>query len=236
MPFFQEFGSHPEMGNEPRLHFHGFIFGLNVMYNKLREAVGDLGFIWLGKATARRARYCVKYVVKQIGCPPEVADKLITVNGKSCKLSSLLEHRRYTRKFISAGVGDYLGRRPAPSATVTSWDYLDAKTSVVYNYSIPRYYSRYLKQKDEIRRSVLSAHAYSLFSKSPLVKRVLALCIERFAPTASLSYRDTYNWHLTQFRRFSAAQKPVPDFDPPAWLTPDIVHFWNSEYNLQLQI
>ena len=37
--FFQEFGTHPEMGNEPRLHFHGFLFGTNVLYNTIRSAV-----------------------------------------------------------------------------------------------------------------------------------------------------------------------------------------------------
>lgn len=234
--FFQEFGSHPQMGGEPRLHFHGFLFGLNVLYSELRSAVGDLGFVWLSKATPRRARYCVKYVVKQIGCPPEVADKIVTVDGKPCKLSALLEHRRYTRKFISAGVGDYLGTRCAPSATIASWDYLDAKTSCVYSYTIPRYYNRYLKSEDETRRAVLAAHAYASFSKSALVRHILTLCLDRFAPFASVSYRKTYNWQVMQYRRFAATGKPLPNFDPPAWLTVDIVHFWNSEYNLQLQI
>ena len=64
--FFQEFGEHPETGSEPRLHFHGFLFGLNISYNALRRAVKPFGFVWLARATNKRARYVVKYVVKQI--------------------------------------------------------------------------------------------------------------------------------------------------------------------------
>lgn len=231
--FFQEFGSHPETGFEPRLHFHGFLFGLDVLYSELREAVGDLGFIWLAKANPRRARYCVKYVVKQIGCPSEVADKIITYNGKSCKLSTLLQHRRYTRKFVSSGVGDYLGSRPAPSVSVTSWSYLDIKTGVNYNYSIPRYYNRYLKPNDQNVRSIRSSDAYSRFSKSPLVRRIVDLCVKKFLPSSSLSSRETYSWEMKKFREFASAG-PIPAIDPPTWLDRDIIESWYDFYGLSL--
>lgn len=231
--FFQEFGSHPETGLEPRLHFHGFLFGLDVLYSELREAVGDLGFIWLAKANPRRARYCVKYVVKQIGCPPEVADKTVVYNGKPCKLSTLLQHRRYTRKFISSGVGDYLGSRPAPSVSVTSWSYLDIKTGVNYNYSIPRYYNRYLQPNDQNIRSIRSSDAYSRFSKSPLVRCVVDLCVKKFLPASSLSSRETYSWEMKKFREFASAG-PIPAMDPPTWLDRDIIEFWYDFYGLSL--
>lgn len=231
--FFQEFGSHPETGLEPRLHFHGFLFGLDVLYSDLRAAVGDLGFIWLAKANPRRARYCVKYVVKQIGCPPEVADKTVTYNGKSCKLSSLLQHRRYTRKFVSSGVGDYLGNRPAPSASVSSWSYLDIKTGVNYNYSIPRYYNRYLQPKDQVIRSIRSSDAYSRFSSSALVRRVVDLCVKKFLPSSSLSSRETYSWEMKKFREFASAG-PIPSMDPPTWLDRDIIESWYDFYGLSL--
>lgn len=231
--FFQEFGSHPETGSEPRLHFHGFLFGLDVLYSELREAVGDLGFIWLAKANPRRARYCVKYVVKQIGCPPEVADKIVTYNGKSCKLSTLLQHPRYTRKFVSAGVGDYLGSRPAPSHSVTSWSYLDIKTGINYNYSIPRYYNRYLQPNDQIIRSIRAADSYSRFSKSSLVRRVVDLCVKKFLPFSSLSSRETYSWEIKKFREFASAG-PIPAMDPPTWLDRDIIESWYDFYGLSL--
>lgn len=234
--FFQEFGSHPETGPEPRLHFHGFLFGLDVLYSELRKAVGDLGFIWLAKANPRRARYCVKYVVKQIGCPPEVADKIVTYNGKSCKLSTLLEHRRYTRKFVSSGVGDFLGYMPRPSALVASWSYMDASTGVVYNYSIPRYYNRYLKPEDERRKAILAADSYSRFSKSPLVRRLVSLCVASFLPSASVPGRDTYTWEQKQVLKFRASRRKMPCLDPPTFLDEDILRFWRDEYNLQLII
>ena len=89
--FFQEFGTHPEMGNEPRLHFHGFLFATNTLYNTIRSAVRGLGFVWLAKATHKRARYCVKYVTKQIQFDPEeISGKFVTVNGNPTPLSCLL--------------------------------------------------------------------------------------------------------------------------------------------------
>ncbi len=230
---FQEFGSHPETGLEPRLHFHGFLFGLDVLYSELRGAVGDLGFIWLAKANPRRARYCVKYVVKQIGCPPEVADKTVTYDGQSCKLSTLLQHRRYTRKFVSSGVGDYLGSRPAPSRSVSSWSYLDIKTGVNYDYSIPRYYNRYLQSNDQLIRSIRAADAYSRFSKSPLVRYIVDLCVKKFLPSSSLSSRETYSWEVKKFREFASAG-PVPTMDPPTWLDRDIIESWYDFYGLSL--
>ena len=30
---FQEFGTHPELGNEPRLHFHGVLWDVSYSYN-----------------------------------------------------------------------------------------------------------------------------------------------------------------------------------------------------------
>nr|DAI54473.1 MAG TPA: Replication associated protein [Microviridae sp.] len=232
--FFQEFGVHPETGQYPRLHFHGFLFGANVLYNEIRSAVRDLGFVWLGKGTHKRARYVVKYVTKQIKFDPaQISDQNLLIDGKLTPLARVLEHRRYTRKFISAGVGDYLGSRPAPSASVSSWSYLDLKTSVNYNYSIPRYYNRYLQQKDQYIRAIRSADAYSRFSGSALVRRVVDLCVKKFLPSSALSSRETYSWEMKKFREFASAGS-IPAMDPPTWLDRDIVRFWYDEYGLSL--
>jgi len=232
--FFQEFGTHPETGEYPRLHFHGFLFGTNVLYNEIRSAVGDLGFVWLAKGTHKRARYVVKYVTKQIEFDPtEISDQNLLIDGKLMPLARVLEHRRYTRKFVSAGVGDYLGNRPAPSLSVSSWDYLDTKTSVVYNYSIPRYYNRYLKQNEALIRAIRAADAYSRFSKSCLVKYVVRLCVKKFLPSSALSSRDTYSWEMKKFREFASAGS-VPAMDPPTWLGRDIIESWYDFYGLSL--
>lgn len=232
--FFQEFGTHPEIGSNPRLHFHGFLFGTNVLYNEIRKAVGDLGFVWLAKGSLKRARYVVKYVTKQIGFDPQqIADQNITIDGKTIPLSRLLEHRRYTRKFVSAGVGDYLGTRRAPSASVSSWDYLDFKTGVTYSYSIPRYYNRYLQPSDQVIRAVRSSDAYSRFSCSDLVRYVVSLCVKRFLPSAALSSREAYSWELKKFREFSLSG-PIPPMDPPTWLDRDIIKFWYDLYGISL--
>lgn len=235
--FFQEFGTHPETGSSPRLHFHGFLFGTNCLYNEIRLAVRDLGFVWLSKGSHKRARYVVKYITKQIYFDPtEIINQNVVLDGKITPLSALLQHRRYTRKFVSAGVGDFLGYMPRPSARVSSWSYFDSGTGVDYKYSIPRYYLRYLKQKDEIRRSVAAADAYARFSKSPLVKHVVALCSKRFEIDTALSRRETYSWETKQMMRFSASSRKMPDFDPPTWLDQDILQFWRDHYKLQLLI
>lgn len=235
--FFQEFGTHPEMGNEPRLHFHGFLFGTNVLYNTIRSAVCDLGFVWLSKATHKRARYCVKYVTKQIQFDSEeISGKYVTVDGKLTPLSCLLQHRRYTRKFVSAGVGDFLGYMPRPSARVSTWSYFDFKKRINYNYSIPRYYYRYLKPEDEVARSIAAADSYAHFSKSSLVKRIVSLCVDRFGLNSAVSHRASYTWEQKQIMRFSASSRRMPDFDPPAWLNLDIFQFWRDYYKLQLII
>ena len=235
--FFQEFGTHPETGVEPRLHFHGFLFGTDVLYNEIRGAVRDLGFIWLSKATLKRARYCVKYVTKQIQFnPEEVQDKFVVLNGKLTSLAVLLQHRRYTRKFVSAGVGDFLGFMPRPSARVSSRSYLDIKTSVKYSYSIPRYYLKYLKQEDEVARSITAADSYARFSKSPLVQRIVSLCVKRFNLDSSVSGRASHTWEQKQIMRFAASSRKMPSFDPPTWLDLDILCFWEDHYKLQLII
>lgn len=232
--FFQEFGTHPQTGSHPRLHFHGFLFGTNVLYNQIRQAVGDLGFLWLAKGTRKRARYVVKYVTKQIGFDPEqISDQNVVLNGKLTPLATVLQHRRYTRKFVSAGVGDYLGNRPAPSASVTSWSYLDIATRINYDYSIPRYYNRYLQSKDQIIRSVRSSDAYSRFSCSSLVRRVVDLCVKKFLPSSTLSSRETYSWEMKKFREFASAGS-IPAMCPPTWLDRDIIESWYDLYGLSL--
>ena len=235
--FFQEFGAHPETGSEPRLHFHGFLFGANVLYNDIRKAVGDLGFVWLGKGTHKRARYVVKYVTKQIQFnPEEVSDKFVTINGKLTSLATLLQHRRYTRKFVSAGVGDFLGYMPRPSARVSSWSYFDIKTGVNFNYSIPRYYFKYLKPEDEAVRSITASDSYARFSKSPLVRHIVSLCVKRFALDSAVSGRSSYTWERKQMMRFADSSRKMPDFDPPTWLDENILRFWRDHYKLQLII
>lgn len=232
--FFQEFGIHPQTGSYPRLHFHGFLFGTDVLYNEIRAAVSDLGFVWLSKGSLKRARYTVKYVTKQIGFNPEqIADQTVVLDGKIIPLARLLEHKRYTRKFVSAGVGDYLGIRRAPSASVSSWDYTDLKTGITYSYAIPRYYNRYLQSSDQIVRAVRSSDAYSRFSKSRLVRYVASLCVQRFLPSSALSSRETYSWEVKKFREFASAG-PIPAMDPPTWLDRDIIKSWYDFYGLSL--
>lgn len=233
--FFQEFGTHPETGSDPRLHFHGFLFGTDVLYNVIRSAVSDLGFVWLTKANTKRARYCVKYVTKQIKFDPvEVAGKTVNVNGNEIPLSALLRHRRYTRKFISAGVGDYLGIKPRPSDRTRIWSYSDGFFSRrTFNYAIPRYYDRYLTDAEKDVRAVLAADAYARFSQSALVRHIVSKCVEIKALHSVVSSRASYCWQLKKVHEFRAAGR-MPDIDPPVWLDRDILQFWYDQFGLKV--
>lgn len=219
--FFQEFGEHPETGSEPRLHFHGFLFGLNVSYNTLRRAVKKFGFIWLSRATSKRARYVVKYVVKQI-----------QYDGNDEQLRIRLRDRKYTRKYVSAGVGDWLGHRPAPSFRISTWRYSDFKTHVHYDYSIPRYYDRYLKSDDKQRRAILSAASYASCSYSPLVQRVLFQLVERFDLRSAVARLDLYTSQMKRWRSYSRADRRPPDIVEPVNLDTQILDFWREQYCL----
>lgn len=233
--FFQEFGSHPETGSEPRLHFHGFLFGTDVLYSEIRRAVSGLGFVWLSKATLKRARYAVKYVVKQIKYDPaSVAGKTVKVNGNDIPLSALLQNRRYTRKFVSAGLGDYLGIMPRPSHRVRLWSYADRSFSGrSFNYAIPRYYDRYLTDAEKTTRAILSADSYARFSNSPLVRCIVKRCIEIKNLSSAVSSRSNYSWELKKVLEFHSAGK-VPDIDPPVWLDRDILQFWYDQFGLKV--
>ena len=206
-----------------------------MLYNTLRSAVSDLGFIWLAKANVKRARYCVKYITKQIKFDPtDVVGKTVKIDGHEVPLSALLQHRRYTRKFISAGVGDYLGIMPRPTHRVRLWSYSDRSFSGrTFNYAIPRYYDRYLTDAEKEVRAILSADAYARFSCSSLVRCVVAKCVKFKALCSAVSARASYSWELKKMYEFRSAGK-MPEFDPPVWLDEDIILFWKDNYGLTI--
>jgi len=196
---FQEFGEHPfSPDSGPRLHFHGFLYGIGMSYNTLRSIVSDFGYIWIGKGSSRRARYVVKYVVKQI-----------KYNGDNEHLRKLLTHRKYTRKFISPGVGNYLGNRRAPSFSVRTWNYHDFKNGTTFTYNIPRYYDRFLTEKDKFFRAVSSAFSYSLVQCSSLANHVFAKLAELpfFAP--ALARKTTYVQRLRTMIKMGSCASSV---------------------------
>lgn len=219
--FFQEFGTHPEIGDTPRLHFHGFLFGTTFRYAHIREAVGDLGWIWLGKSSRKRARYVVKYVVKQID-----------VTTPSGELIPGCQDKRFLRKFVSAHVGDYIGRKPAPCFRVTTWDYLDFKTGTCYTYKIPRYYNRYISEVDQLKSSVLSAHSYACAFGDRLVRSIVDQCVKRLGLDSSVSCRSSHSWLTKNFRRFNQAAAGYHTHAIPAWIDSSVIQFWDSEYFL----
>lgn len=230
--FFQEFGIHPETGSDPRLHFHGIIFDFDRSYNDLRRAVKDLGFIWVAACTLKRIRYVVKYVTKQIDFKPQdVKDIYITLHGKPAPLASVLQQSIYTRKFVSPRVGDYLGRRRAPSRSVNSWSYMDFASGTVYNYSIPRYYDRYMSDEEKRFRNILSSDCYSRLYGTPLLKRIVSEIVRTFSPEADTSHRDKFVWYQKMLHRHDTLEKAV-SIDLPAWLDFEVLDFWRDEFGL----
>lgn len=156
---------HPEQGNEPRLHFHGVLWDVCYSYNAIRSAVKDLGFVWISSVSDKRLRYVVKYVGKSVYMDERsvafAQSRSITVGQLKTNLYDLLQDRKYRRKFVSAGVGDYLGDFKAPSATSGLWLYTDYQTGNVYHYRIPRYYNKYLSQEALFFRKISTAWTYA---------------------------------------------------------------------------
>lgn len=219
--FFQEFGTHPEIGDVPRLHFHGFLFGTTFRYAHIREAVGDLGWIWLGKASRKRARYVVKYVVKQID-----------VTTPSGELIAGCQDKRFLRKFISAHVGDYIGRMPVPSFRTSTWDYLDFRHNMRYTYKIPRYYNRYISEADQFKSAILSAHSYASAFGDDMVRGIVNQCVKRFSLDPFISNRSTHSWLMRNFQRLNRQASGYRSHVIPAWIDSDIIQFWRSEFLL----
>lgn len=223
--FFQEFGIHPQMGTEPRLHFHGFLFDPRMHYNEFRRIVSKFGFVWLCQATPKRARYCVKYVVKDLNTSDyEISDKL------RLKLSD----RRYTRKFVSAGVGDFLGTQPRPSLVTSTWSY-DADRKVGgYQYRIPRYYDKYLQRHEKEQKAILSAARYALCFHGDMVRDLLAQLAERFSlDPASLCFgKGPFSRLMTYLRMTATRTQYVPATIPELFF--DVVPIWKKAFGVEI--
>ena len=86
---------HPEQGNEPRLHFHGVLWDVSCSYNAIREAVKDLGFVWISSITDKRLRYVVKYVGKSVYMDESSA-------AFACRASSILSFFSFTSVSVEA--------------------------------------------------------------------------------------------------------------------------------------
>ena len=197
--FFQEFGTHSKTGSEPRLHFHGFLFDPRMLYNDFRRIVAKFGFVWLGQATPKRARYCVKYVVKQLNTSGyELPDNL------RLKLSD----RKYTRKFVSPGVGDFLGTQPRPSFSVGTWNFDANVKNGGYTYRIPRYYDKYLAETEKIQRAIRSAASYACYFSDNMVIDFLRRLATRFMvdPT-SLSFSKGSFSRLMTYIKYSESKR-----------------------------
>lgn len=230
--FFQEFGTHPEAGADPRLHFHGFLFNCTLRYNDIRKAVGDLGFLWMSKATIRRARYVVKYVTKQIQfSSKDVQNLSVQVDGRTVPLETALLDSRYTRKFVSPHVGDYLGNQPAPSYTNSVWSYTGLNSGTVYNYTIPRYYDKYLSPIDQLARSIRSAATYASLSYDNLLRSIVSQCFKLSPKTRSLSLNAPFSKASLRHSRLYVAN-PNYEIKAPAVIDPDITEFWYHNFQI----
>lgn len=197
--FFQEFGIHPQSGSAPRLHFHGFLFAPRMTYNAFRKVVSQFGYVWLCQATAKRARYCVKYVVKNLNTNDyEISDEL------RLQLSA----RKYTRKFISPGVGRYLGAMPHPDVARGTWSFDTNAQGGCYRYRIPRYYDQFLSERSKFLRSFLSASAYASYFADSVVINFLRSLAKRFmVDQASLAFDKKYASRLASYLKYAKGSR-----------------------------
>lgn len=225
---FQEFGMHPEQGGEPRLHFHGVLWDVSYSYNAIREAVKDLGFVWISSITDKRLRYVVKYVGKSVYMDESSAvyakSLPIAVGNLKTNLYDFLQNSRYHRKFISPGVGDYLGDFKAPGITSGLWSYTDCQTGVVYRYRIPRYYDKYLSQDALLFRKISTAWTYANAFGSSLALGFLREVAERVLRPSYVSRIVKGGFaRLVKLRDFLSNCKSRPSF---LAVTSDVIDFW----------
>lgn len=226
---FQEFGIHPEQGSEPRLHFHGVLWDVPYSYNSIRKAVSDLGFIWISHITDKRLRYVVKYVGKSIYMDDSsvaFAKSLTITAGKLItNLYDFLQNSRYRRKFISPGVGDYLGDFKAPGVGSGLWFYTDSETGDVYRYRIPRYYDKYLSQDALVFRKISTAWTYARAFCGSLALGFLREVAERVLCPSDFSriVKGGFS-RLVKLREFlSKVKKSRQRF---LAVTSDVIDFW----------
>lgn len=223
--FFQEFGTNPSTGTEPRLHFHGFLFDPRMTYNTFRRIVSQFGFVWLCQATPKRARYAVKYVVKQLDTSNyDLPDKL----------RMQLSDRKYARKFVSPGVGDFLGTQPRPSVASPLWTFDASRKTGGYQYRIPRYYDKYLQQYEKEQKAILSACRYALCFHGDLVRNFLAQLAERFSlDPSSLSFaKGPFSRMMTRFRMTSNISDYIPADIPEVFF--DVVPIWKKAFGVDI--
>lgn len=231
---FQEFGIHPEQGGEPRLHFHGVLWDVSYSYNAIREAVKDLGFVWISSITDKRLRYVVKYVGKSVYMDESssvYAKSLpITVGKLKTNLYDFLQNSRYRRKFISPGVGDYLGDFKAPSVASGLWSYTDCQTGVVYRYRIPRYYDKYLSQDALFFRKISTAWTYANAFGSSLALGFLREVAARVLRSSDFSriVKGGFS-RLVKLREFLSKLKFRPRF---LAVTSDVIDFWVDSFGV----
>lgn len=231
---FQEFGMHPEQGSEPRLHFHGVLWDVSYSYNAIREAVKDLGFVWISSITDKRLRYVVKYVGKSVYMDERSADFAkslpITVGKLNTNLYDFLQNSRYHRKFISPGVGDYLGDFKVSSVAAGQWSYMDYKTGSVYRYRIPRYYDKYLSQDALLFRKISTAWTYANAFGSSLALRFLREVAARILRPSDFSRLVKGGFsRLVKLREFLSKVKSPQPF---VAVTSDVIDFWVDSFGV----
>lgn len=225
---FQEFGTHPEQGNEPRLHFHGVLWDVSYSYNAIRRAVADLGFVWISSISDKRLRYVVKYIGKSVYMDESSAafakSLPITVGKLNTNLYDFLQNRKYRRKFVSPGVGDYLGDFKAPGVSTGLWSYTDSETGDVYRYRIPRYYDKYLSQDALLFRKISTAWTYaSVFCRSLALGFLREVAARVLSPTSFSRIVKGGFSRLVKLREFLSKVKVPQRFIS---VTPDVIDFW----------
>lgn len=184
---FQEFS--PVRG---RLHFHGVLFASELRYTDLHEVAKDFGFIYLRPVNSRSLRYVVKYIVKDID---------------ACAGDGRLLAKKYRRKFVSPGVGKYLGNMPAPSFDCRVWRYSNVATGISYSYRIPRYYDRFLCEKELRKRQTYSAFLVAQAGCTDFQARIVLEALQE-------SFGDDWRKHVSDnsLRRYVWAQEIIKSY------------------------
>ena len=145
-----------------------------------------------------------------------------------------LADRKYARKFVSPGVGDFLGTQPRPSLSASFWSFDANRKAGGYQYRIPRYYDKYLQQHEKEQKAILSAAHYALCFHGDMVRNFLARLAERYSiDPASLSFaKGSFSRMMTRFRMTSDISDYVPADIPEVFF--DVVPIWKKAFGVDI--
>ena len=143
-----------------------------------------------------------------------------------------MSDRKYTRKYVSPGLGDYIANQPHPDISCGTWTFDARLSDSGYQYKIPRYYDKYLSEREKIRRSILSSSSYASYLGDSVVIGFLRDVAQRLSiDPSSLAFEKGY---FSQYINYLNKSKATTIRGVP-WISMEflkVLDVWRSAFGL----